>query len=197
MKGNPKLYSYVVEHDTGYAPNPYFGACTLCRCKFREEGQIRRNIVELAQEGDWIVGTGGANKESSPGHGKLVFAMRVDEKLTRQAYNTNPQFHKKKPLIGASYARQRGDNLRPASTFERHNQFVLISWHFYYFGGNAVTIPKELSGVEKSGPGFKSRFATVFILRFIRWLETNYKPGKHGEPCERKLNGCGRRKPGC
>lgn len=136
-------------------------------------------------------------RESSPGHGNLVFAMRVDKKLTRQAYNTDPRFHKKKPLISTSYARQRGDNLRPASTFERHNQFALISWHFYYFGGNAVTIPKELSDVEKSGPGFKSRFATVFILRFIRWLETNYKPGKHGEPCERKLNGCGRRKPGC
>ena len=30
-----KLYSYAVEHDTGYGPNPYFRFCTLCGCKFR------------------------------------------------------------------------------------------------------------------------------------------------------------------
>ena len=53
------LYSYVVEHDTGYAPNPDSGVCSLCRCKFRESPVSRRNIVELAKKGDWIVGTGG------------------------------------------------------------------------------------------------------------------------------------------
>ncbi|MBW2740862.1 MAG: hypothetical protein JRE64_18905 [Deltaproteobacteria bacterium] len=25
----PKLYSYVVDHDYGYAPNPFDGYCTL------------------------------------------------------------------------------------------------------------------------------------------------------------------------
>src|SRR5882672_7043012 len=87
----PCLFSYVVEHDDGHAPNPYCGVCTLCRCKFREHKfrhgrRMPRNVVELAKEGDWIVGTGGANPRKSPGRGKLVYAMRVDEKLSREQY---------------------------------------------------------------------------------------------------------------
>jgi len=91
-----KLYSYVVEHDTGYAPNPYFGLCTLCRCKYRKRPGNPSNIVELAKGGDWIVGTGGANKKKSAGNGKLVYAMKVDEKLTRLTYWNGRRFSKKK-----------------------------------------------------------------------------------------------------
>jgi hypothetical protein len=90
-----KLYSYVVEHDTGHAPNPYFGVCTLCRCKYREWPTGHRNIVELAEVGDWVVGTGGASKRSA-GHGKLVYAMRVDEKPTREKYYADPRFANKR-----------------------------------------------------------------------------------------------------
>jgi hypothetical protein len=81
------VYSYVVDHDTGYAPNPYCGLCTLCRCKFQEFAEGRRNIVELAEVRDWVIGTGGASKRSA-GHGKLIYAMRVDEKPTREQYYT-------------------------------------------------------------------------------------------------------------
>jgi hypothetical protein len=91
-----KLFSYVVEHDTGHAPNPYFGLCTLCRCKYRKGSAKQSNVVELAEKGDWIVGTGGANSRRSAGHGKLVYAMRVDKKLTRQRYYADRQFAKKR-----------------------------------------------------------------------------------------------------
>ena len=77
-----KLFSYVVDHDAGYGPNPYFGLCTLCRCKFRKFPERPKNIVELAEKGDWVVGTGGANPQKSAGHGKLVYAMQVEQKLT-------------------------------------------------------------------------------------------------------------------
>ena len=29
----PRLYSYVLRKDTGFAPNPYSGYCTLACCK--------------------------------------------------------------------------------------------------------------------------------------------------------------------
>lgn len=45
-----KLYRYVMTYDTGLAPNPYHGYCTLALCK----PQIRRT----AQVGDWIMGFG-------------------------------------------------------------------------------------------------------------------------------------------
>ncbi|MBC6697349.1 Nmad2 family putative nucleotide modification protein [Hymenobacter puniceus] len=47
------LYSYVLRFDTGDAPNPYGGVCTLAVCK----PAIRRT----AQIGDWILGTGSKN----------------------------------------------------------------------------------------------------------------------------------------
>ena len=45
-----RLFSYVVAHDTGFSPNPFFGYCTLACCK----PVIRRS----AQAGDWVVGLG-------------------------------------------------------------------------------------------------------------------------------------------
>jgi len=165
-----KLYSYVVHHDTGLAPNPYSRVCTLCRCKYRKPGGTRRNIVELAEEGDWVVGTGGADKRKSAGHGKLVYAMRVDKKLTREEYYACPRF------------KAREDNEPPKVDFEKPEQFVLISRHFYYFGAKAIPIPRRFSDLEKEGPGFKKNFDSAYISSFVEWLEKNHKPGKHGEP---------------
>jgi hypothetical protein len=85
----PKLYSYVVEHDYGLSPNPSGGFCTLAFCKFSMSG--KRNVVELAKEDDWVIGTGGSGPLSA-GHGRLVYAMRVTKKLTLQEYFRDPRF---------------------------------------------------------------------------------------------------------
>ena len=179
-----KLYSYVVDHDTGHAPNPYFGVCTLCRCKFREDLRKRKNVVELAQKGDWIVGTGGANTKKSAGNGKLVYAMCVDGKLTREEYYADDQLAEKKPLKTGSYAQKQGDNLAPANDFERHEQFVLVSRHFYYFGAKAIRIPNRFTDLEKRVRGFKNNFDPAYIGRFVKWLNGRFRPGKHGRPCQ-------------
>lgn len=168
-----KLYSYVVHHDTGLAPNPYSRVCTLCRCKYRKCRTKPRNIIELADEGDWVVGTGGADKRKSAGHGKLVYAMRVDKKLTREEYYACSRF------------KAREDNKPPKDDFEKREQFVLISRHFYYFGANAIPIPRRFRKLEKSGPGFRSDLDPKFVRRFVEWLEKDRKPGKHGEPCQK------------
>jgi len=179
-----KLFSYVVQHDTGYAPNPYFGICTLCRCKYRKPSKKQRNIVELAERRHWVIGTGGADKGKSPGHGKLVYAMRVDEKLTREEYYADPRFAEKKPVKSGTYEQRRGDNKRPRTPFERREQFALISRHFYYFGAKAIDIDKkQFPNLEKTGPAFRCDFDEKYISRFVKWLEKGHKTGKHGEPC--------------
>lgn len=179
-----KLYSYVVEHDTGYAPNPYYGTCTLCRCMFRKSAKGRRNIVELAELGDWVIGTGGASKQSA-GHGKLIYAMRVDEKLTRQEYFADGQFEQKKPVEGGTYEQKQGDSEEPRDDFEKREQFALISRHFYYFGAKAIAIPGKFN-LEKKGPRFRSHFDPADIQKFFEWLEGTCKRGKYGEPCYRE-----------
>ena len=164
----PKLYSYVVDHDHGFAPHPSQGYCTLVECKY---GHGRsKNIVELAEEGDWVVGTGGLSRKSA-GHGKVIYAMRVDEKLFLRDYNNDPRFmnridaHRRSP--------KKGD-------------CALISRHFFYFGRNAVRIPKRFlkHPLEKDGPAFRNAFDEDFIKDFVNWLETKYRIGVHGEPCD-------------
>src|SRR5437016_4237679 len=85
-----KLHSYIVMTDSGFAPNPFWGFCTLATCK----PVIRRT----AKVGDWIVGTGSKN---GAGQGKLVYAMRVDELLPLEKYATDPRFEEKKPRAGS------------------------------------------------------------------------------------------------
>src|ERR1700680_4148150 len=113
----PKLYSYVVDHDHGFAPCPSGGFCTLAKCKY---GSKKRNIVEMAEVGDWIAGTGGVDLGKSAGHGKLIYAMRVDDKL---------------PL--AKYCRENvGKRIDADHDIGEKGRFALISHHFFYFGRN-------------------------------------------------------------
>jgi Nucleotide modification associated domain 2 len=176
-----KLYSYVVEHDNGFAPNPYYRICTLAHCKYGHGN--KRNIVELAEIGDWVAGTGGHSGKSA-GNGKLVYAMRVDEKLTLKKYYDDPRFKKKKRGVD-SYRRRQGDNL---SKFKnRTRRFVLISREYYYFGDKARKIPGRfrvhpVHPLEKKGPGFRNRFSGSFVSAFIGWLQQNYRTGMHGRP---------------
>jgi hypothetical protein len=179
-----KLYSYVVEHDNGYAPNPYFDCCTLCGCKF--EGG--KNIIQLAKKGDWIVGTGGASRRSA-GHGMLIYAMRVDKKIPRTEYFDDPRFDRKKPKRQGTYKQARGDNEDPRKDRNKHRRHVLISRHFWYFGAKAVPIPEQFRqerpcgfALEKTGPGFRSKFEPEDIRQVIAWLE-ELKRGIHGDPC--------------
>jgi hypothetical protein len=44
------------------------------------------NIDEMAEKGDWIAGTGGSDLRKSAGHGKLIYAMRIDEKISLAEY---------------------------------------------------------------------------------------------------------------
>jgi hypothetical protein len=163
------LFSYVVDHDTGFAPNPTGRYCTLVHCKFSEGGR-RKNIVERAEIGDWLLGTGGESRRSS-GNGTIIYLMCVDEKLPFQQYLRDQRFK------GRSDCKDRGTN----------NTYALVSRHFFYFGKNAIPISrlsKSLQSVawEKKGPGYKSRFAEKEIRGLISWFERKHRPGWYGEP---------------
>ncbi len=75
-----KLYSYIVVHDTGFAPNPFWGYCTLAACTPNHAG-IR------AKEDDWIIGT-----ETKKKGNKLIFAMKISEILPFDQYYNDPRF---------------------------------------------------------------------------------------------------------
>ena len=167
-----RLYSYVVDHDLGRSPNPYGGYCSLALCKFGSPA--RRNLVEMAQVGDWVAGTGGASSQSA-GRGRLVYAMRVEEKFDLADYSNAPRFYRRADAI--------------ADPYDYPGRFALVSRHFFYFGSSAVDLSAlpthHLScPFEKAGRGYRHKgFSPQFIADFAAWLSANYHVGVHGVPC--------------
>jgi hypothetical protein len=94
-------FSYKIEHDYGLAPNPFGGYCTLAVCK----PTIRNN--RNLEIGDWIIGTGSAKLHKLH---HLIFAMRLEEKITMEEYWSDPRFQYKKPVINGSLVQMYGDN---------------------------------------------------------------------------------------
>ena len=97
-----RIYSYVVRYDSGFAPNPFYGYCTLATCK----PPIRR----AANIGDWVVGSG-SNDRSIRRGGRMVYAMRVTEVITFDEYSEDPRFEPKKPYRRGSRKQSCGDNI--------------------------------------------------------------------------------------
>lgn len=94
------VWSYVLKHDSGFAPNTSHGYCTLATCK----PKIRKN----AEIGDWVIGTGSITQNDP--EERLLYAMRVDEIFSYQEYFEDPRYENKKPLAGDLYDAN-GDNI--------------------------------------------------------------------------------------
>jgi len=182
-----KIYSYVIVTDSGFAPNPYWGYCTLATCK--------PIIRQCAQAGDWVIATG---SKSGVGNGKLVYAMRVGEVLLLERYYADPMFDIKKPIAGDEFQRC-GDNIyfRRNGAWKQRRNFhhkekdmdwdlsgrnVLIAEHFYYFGNDAIDMPLEYRSLVARGRGHRCNFNPALVAEFTVWLQANFKAGIHGEP---------------
>lgn len=187
------LFSYRIPYDLGSAPNPFWGLCTLAICK----PVIRRS----AEVGDWIVGTGSSVAPIGDISNKVVYAMRVTQKMTMQEYDefTRSKLHRKIPLMTSTDSRRRsGDSIYDYSTLPDTNRYprlrpsvhnewnqktdlsgknVLLSEHFFYFGDQPVTLPEELLGMVKKGPGHRANFDSQYVDSFIRWIHSlGYPP---------------------
>ena len=128
---------------------------------------------QMREVGDWIAGTGGADLGKSAGHGKLIYAMRVDESIPLKDYC---QAHC-------------GNRIDAEHEANEEDRFTLISNHFFYFGRNAIDISdiprKHLDHpFEKAGPGHRADFSQEFVGALAKWLKANFKVGVHGQPCK-------------
>ena len=205
---SPRLYSYVLREDTGFAPNPYHGFCTLACCK----PQIRLR----AEIGDWVIATGSNAKDKRRG-GFLSFAMRVTEILSFQEYWNYERFRAKRPDLGGTLEEACGDNLYrrdptsggwlPIPAY--HCEFsemqwdtgvdrVLISDDFVYWGGNGPVLP-EFGGSNlcKERQGYLVNFPEEVVEEFVEWirrLQGAGDTGLCGNPLDQSLSERIRRK---
>lgn len=204
----PKLYSYRVAFDYGFAPNPFYGVCTLATCK----PEIRR----LAVVGDWVIGTG------AQGHGyrlgdRLVFFAQVDEVLSFEEYWFDRRFLTKRPRRDGSKKQAYGDNIYsrdPATGLwcqaDSHHSLedgmlnqanvvrdtrtprVLLGRKFAYWGGDGPLIPthlKDFGGLDlrPAGRGHRSNFPDSMLKATLEWIHSLDAQGVLGEPMAWKL----------
>lgn len=199
------LYSYVVRYDSGFAPNPFYGYCTLATCKPR--------IRSSAQIDDWIVGSGSGDKAVNRA-GHLVYAMRVTETLLWDQFGADPRFERKKPFRFGSRMQTCGDNIyyrsgrdhpwRQRDSFHSLNDGspdpkhisidtrvdrVLVSSDYIYLGGEGPLIPDQLRDpngrpLSKTGRGYAKFEDPRLIAAFVSWIRSLGSNGFQGPPHE-------------
>ncbi len=198
-----KIYSYMIDHDFGLAPNPFGQYCTIAVCK----PNIRKS--KNLKIGDWIIGTGSKSLEKSSGIkcvSKLIYAMKVNEVIKLNEYFLDPRFEYKKPNMNGTLMTVFGDNFYFLDESDSWAQLdcahrnkdgiynaehvrkdiggenALISELFYYFGQNAPQIPDYLKDVCHTTQGFKFVKPDKLAAQFIEWLQSNFQTGLQGLP---------------
>ena len=196
-----RLFSYKVARDFGFAPNPFFGYCTLANCMT----QIRRT----ANLGDWIAGIG---SQSNKLNEKLIYAMKVSETLTFDEYFNDERFQRKKPKQGLSLRQAFGDNIyynvipgEFAEQLDSHHSLsrgllngrnirkdtsvnrVLISEKFLYWGDQAIEVPELFRAyngydIVNQRQGHKCRFPEALPREFEVWMNSFERFGVLGRP---------------
>lgn len=193
-----KYYSYVIKRDFGFAPNPFFGYCTLATCK----PIIRR----IAQKGDWIGAFGAAGTEIRR---KLVVLMQVDETLSFDEYWEDQRFVKKRPDFNRAVSNMYGDNIyhhvdnkwfqEPSHhswsdgninynnlNHDTQTNRILVAKQFFYFGNNAVEVPDEFGKLIGEGRNHKVCRDEYLIQKFVDFISSNHPNGINGVPYSRK-----------
>lgn len=189
-----RLFSYKLKYDTGFAPKPFHGVCTLATCK----SEMRKS----KQVGDWIAGFTSSFLNGDPvGGERLVYLMQVSEKLGLDTYFRTKEYAPKIPRLDTGRCVDRaGDSiyfLRDGKMSQLENpshgmedfeddisgEFVLVGRRFYYFGSKPLVIPTNIRpSVPRgaAGEGYRThdeRKALVFI-DFV----TTHGEGVHAPP---------------
>lgn len=189
-----KLASYIVKYDTGIAPNPFWGYCTVALCTPNKKNY---NL----QKDDWIVGLLAKDRDN-----RLLYAMKISEILGFDEYYHDKRFKKKIPNPNGNRKEQYGDNMYHKNNAGRWQQVkcqghphygqahlikdtkiakVFIASKFYYFGKNSKVIPDQYNIFKNALPTRGLKYYEppyVDVGVFISWLDSNHETGVHGDP---------------
>ena len=188
---NLKLFSYVITHDLGFSPNPYWGKMTLNCCK----PKIRLN----AKKGDWIIGVGATEvirkgkMDIKNYSGRLVYAMEVTEVMAMHEYDkycsapnsvlqnkipSNTLWKRKVGDCIYDFKRAKDSPIQRKGMHNRHDmakdisgQNTLISTNYYYFGASPLIIDKKFITLIHKGRAHSSIEDQELIEGFIKWLK--------------------------
>lgn len=185
-----RVFSYKLVRDFGFAPHPFGAMCTLATCK----PQVR----SAASVGDIIIGCGSPDLKLVR---RIIFTMRVAEKMTFDEYWTDPRFTTRKPSFNSAKSRAYGDNIYHHERgqwvqADSHHSFedgvlnqanlnrdtnadaVLIGSDFVYWGRDAIPIPVRFQDgslgdtLYPEARSHRSCFPAPFIAEIERWFNS-------------------------
>jgi hypothetical protein len=135
------------------------------------------------------LGTGTADSPIGDIRGKVVYAMRVTDKIPMHEYDKWAQDNlpeKRPDPRNRDPRRSLGDaiydfsedppQVRPGvhSIDERERdlkgKYVLLSEHFFYFGNQPMALPEHLLGLVKHGQAHRSVSNAPYLEPFVDWL---------------------------
>ena len=183
-----RLFTYIVRHDTGLAPNPYWGACTLAVCTPNHQGS-------RITPGDWIAGFLPKDRAH-----RFLYAMEVDEILSLDEYFRDPRYSAKKPNLRGSWKERCGDNFYSLDAdgrwIQHPNRFhldehskrqdtrfarVYIGRRFWYLGRSAAELPPRLTPLA-GGRGTRVNHEPTLVDEFCTWVASEFAVGVHDVP---------------
>lgn len=191
-----RVCAYVMRIDSGLAPNPFHGICTLALCT---PNHMR---ADLGQD-DWILGLAGSDLRAKLGdtsEWRMIYAMHVDERLGLDDYYNRPEFNAKIPNKVGTPMQQCGDNFyrrvdgRITHTGESNDHLdelgdirgdrVFVGREYWYFGRHAPQLPSDSwarrlrASFARSPRGLRYVYGGRGIhwsrddfSQFLRWLD--------------------------
>jgi hypothetical protein len=153
-------------------------------------------------QGDWIIGFTNVARGN-----KLVFAMEVLQTLHFNDYFNAPRFQRKKPKLNGTWRQRCGDNIywqegerwcQLGSPYHYSKKdlrkdtkypYVFVSKNYFYFGNNAILVPKTYDSLIWKRQGCKSDHDESVVKKFLKWLKRNHSPGRQGEPMDGEMDG--------
>ena len=190
------IYTYVMQHDGGLAPNPFWGICTLAVCTPNHQGS-------RAKGGDWIVGV----SDKRRGY-KLIHVMQVDERVHMDDYFSDKRFAAKKPVLDGTAQQRCGDNFYSLDTNGQWTQhptyyhqgpataaqdtrhpWVFVARRYWYLGRNAVDLPTAFLPMF-GGRGARVTHPPDLAASFKSWVQSTLKEGMNALPRDFEVDGC-------
>jgi len=167
------LYSYIIQHDTGGAPNADDGILSLAICK----PGIRKGAVV----GDYLVGISGCNLKLHSNIKQIIFIAKITEIMLMKDYAI--QYPKRQDSIYSEELELLPNKFHNCCNVESDLKGinVLLSDDFIYFGTKHIDVPTELTGIIP-GRQYKKNasYMDIFLTKF-REYKNNHGIGKIGK----------------
>lgn len=195
----PALFAYKISRDYGFAPHPFRGLCSLATCKPK--------IRSGAKVGDLVLGFSGKGLGLYP---RLLYAMKVTEKMTFDEYWRDSRFLNRRPRFDSSLSRAFGDNIYHTEdgswvqedshhsrdggvvnisnlTTDTGSNAVLVSNDFAYWGREAISLPAQIEKVNGEGlfpetRDFRRNYSAELIDAVHAWFAQLEPKGLLGLP---------------